>query len=595
MGTSDIGITTKLKERFIIEHSRLRWRTLALGVSLVLTLAGCSGGKEVEPFAEPPESIVQEPLPWWQEADWEGAKKISTGYPTNAGVGLDRFKDGRTRLRFHDPMLTATEGHDGRWEFTFLTEDGNSTVVASAGTLLLDGDHLEPLAMLTWTGKGDIHATVEEDETLTLYMKETPWEGELYGIRAKAVHETGITQTIETFCRVEGDVITLEESTLPDFSQDSAQFRYLQLDTGDERVILSLYRDGTFHLSRRGERTTADELLWGTWDDGNTAITLWPDPQCCGPDGEFRLDKTGGLRVYNGGGPGSLPFPEGTAFQKVGDLLDLPLFDAAVVSKVVDGDRPAIFLSREKDEELLDAFREMMEDAAQLKQPQWTEDPEDRPNLQFDLNLNGEDVTMVLCPCIVAGTEDKYLLVQKDSWMGRVTYTYYQTQQGDDYDRMVALFEEQYEKDPQVFTAAMAAQTRAQTAAISNLDWSDDFPLDANGIPVTYKAVLREQKATGYASLRGGQTWGAGSRTSQAKTGVYYCTAGTVAVRANEIPYGTKLYIRTPGGGFIYGYAVANDTGTGLVEGIIDVDLFYDTYEESVLNSVRWVDIYILE
>lgn len=266
-----------------------------------------------------------------------------------------------------------------------------------------------------------------------------------------------------------------------------------------------------------------------------------------------------------------------------------------MVSKVVEGDRPAIFLSREKDGELLDAFREMMEDAAQLKQPQWTEDPEDRPNLQFDLNLNGEDVTMVLCPCIVAGTEDKYLLVQKDSWMGRVTYTYYQTQQGDDYDRMVALFEEQYEKDPQVFTAAMAAQTRAQTAAISNLDWSDDFPLDANGIPVTYKAVLREQKATGYASLRGGQTWGAGSRTSQAKTGVYYCTAGTVAVRANEIPYGTKLYIRTPGGGFIYGYAVANDTGTGLVEGIIDVDLFYDTYEESVLNSVRWVDIYILE
>ena len=88
---------------------------------------------------------------------------------------------------------------------------------------------------------------------------------------------------------------------------------------------------------------------------------------------------------------------------------------------------------------------------------------------------------------------------------------------------------------------------------------------------------------------------GAGSRTSQAKTGVYYCTAGTVAVRANEIPYGTRMYIRTPGGGFIYGYAVANDTGTGLVEGVIDVDLFYDTYEESVLNSVRWVDIYILD
>ena len=216
---------------------------MALGVSLVLTLAGCSGGKEVEPFAEPPESIVQEPLPWWQEADWEGAKKISTGYPTNAGVGLDRFKDGRVRLLFHDPMLTKTEGHDGRWEFTFLTEDGDSAVVASSS----DAD-TPAVETLSWTGGVEIHSTVEEDETLTLYMKETPWEGELYGIRAKAVHETGITQTIETFCRVEGDVITLEESTLPDFSQDSAQFRYLQLDTGDERVDRKSTRLNSSHI-----------------------------------------------------------------------------------------------------------------------------------------------------------------------------------------------------------------------------------------------------------------------------------------------------------------------------------------------------------
>ena len=563
---------------------------MALCLSLTLALAGCSAGEKAQPFEEPSsEPVSQEgPLPWWQEDSWNGSHKIFTGYSPEMGLGVEWFQDGRTRLRFHDPMLTATEGHDGQWEFTFLTEDGDAATVASRAA--------GPVEDRVWEGAEEYaHSAVEEDETLTLYLKERPWEGELYGIRAKALHETGIAQTIEAFYRIDGDVITPEESTLPDFSQDSAQFRYLQLDTGETRVILSLYRDGTFRLSRRGESREADDILWGGWEDGNTAITLWPDSQCCGPDAEFRLDKTGGLRVYNGGGPGSLPFPEGTAFQKVGDLLDLPLFDAAVVSKVVEGDRPAIFLGREENAELLDAFREMMEDAAQLKYPQWTEDPEDRPNLQFDLNLNGEDVTMVLCPCVVANTEDKYLLVQKDSWMGRVTYTYYQTQQGDDYDRMVALFEEHYKEDPQVFTAAMAAQTRAQTAAISNLDWSDDFPLDENGIPQTYKAVLREQKATGYASLRGGQTWGAGSRTCQAKTGVYYCTAGTVAVRSNEIPYGTKMYIRTPGGGFIYGYAVANDTGTGLVEGIIDVDLFYDTYEQSVLNSVRWVDIYILE
>ena len=111
-----------------------------------------------------------------------------------------------------------------------------------------------------------------------------------------------------------------------------------------------------------------------------------------------------------------------------------------------------------------------------------------------------------------------------------------------------------------------------------------DYPLDENGTPINYKYVLHNQRATGY--WRAGRAWGASGE---------YCMAGTVAVRANEIPYGTKMYIRTPDGNFIYGYAVANDTGTGLMQGIIDVDLFYETYEESCLNSVRWVDIYILE
>lgn len=120
-------------------------------------------------------------------------------------------------------------------------------------------------------------------------------------------------------------------------------------------------------------------------------------------------------------------------------------------------------------------------------------------------------------------------------------------------------------------------------SAISSLDYSAQFPLK-DGIPVKYKKVLTHQRATGY--WRAGRPWGAsGGR----------CFAGTVAVRANEIPYGTKMYIRTPDGKFIYGYAVANDTGTALMDGIIDVDLFYDTYEESCLNGVRWVDIYILE
>ena len=60
------------------------------------------------------------------------------------------------------------------------------------------------------------------------------------------------------------------------------------------------------------------------------------------------------------------------------------------------------------------------------------------------------------------------------------------------------------------------------------------------------------------------------------------------------IPYGSKLYITSADGSFVYGYAIASDTGTGLIDGIIDVDLFYDTYQESLLNGLRTVNIYVL-
>lgn len=117
--------------------------------------------------------------------------------------------------------------------------------------------------------------------------------------------------------------------------------------------------------------------------------------------------------------------------------------------------------------------------------------------------------------------------------------------------------------------------------AISPLDFG---AVDANGVPVNYKKVLTNQIATGYSAGKG--AWGASGMD---------LFAGYVAVDPSEIPYGTKMYIATPNNDFIYGYCVAADTGTGLVAGIIDVDLFYESYLESCLNSRRMVNIYILE
>ena len=105
-----------------------------------------------------------------------------------------------------------------------------------------------------------------------------------------------------------------------------------------------------------------------------------------------------------------------------------------------------------------------------------------------------------------------------------------------------------------------------------------------NNAPTSYKSVITNAKATGYSV--GGNARGASGNS---------LSAGHVAVNPNLIPYGSKLYITSADGSFVYGYAIASDTGTGLIDGIIDVDLFYDTYQESLLNGLRTVNIYVLE
>ncbi len=117
---------------------------------------------------------------------------------------------------------------------------------------------------------------------------------------------------------------------------------------------------------------------------------------------------------------------------------------------------------------------------------------------------------------------------------------------------------------------------------VSDLDFG--VPLDENGIPLQYTRVLENQICTAY-SAPVPKNRGAGG---------YDLFYGYVAVRADEIPYGTKMYIASPDGSYIYGYAIAADTGVGLMQNIIDVDVFYETYLESVYHGRKYVNIYIL-
>lgn len=69
---------------------------------------------------------------------------------------------------------------------------------------------------------------------------------------------------------------------------------------------------------------------------------------------------------------------------------------------------------------------------------------------------------------------------------------------------------------------------------------------------------------------------------------------GGVAVNPNIIPYGSKLYIESTDGCFVYGYATAVDTGGALMDGSAIVDCFYNTYGECVNFGRRDVNVYVI-
>ena len=107
-------------------------------------------------------------------------------------------------------------------------------------------------------------------------------------------------------------------------------------------------------------------------------------------------------------------------------------------------------------------------------------------------------------------------------------------------------------------------------------------PDGTTNAPASYSKVLTG-KATGYYSKTGKGSSG---------LGLGY---GTVAVDPDVIPYGTKLYITSTDGKFVYGYAVATDTGIAVQKGQILVDLFYETYAESVINGAIQVNVYVVD
>ncbi len=104
-----------------------------------------------------------------------------------------------------------------------------------------------------------------------------------------------------------------------------------------------------------------------------------------------------------------------------------------------------------------------------------------------------------------------------------------------------------------------------------------------DGIPESYTRIV-SGKATAYSSPK------KDPKTASGRPAL----VGTVAVNPNVIPYGSELYIVSQDRKHVYGYAIAADTGLGMMQGTVAVDLFCSSYADSCKWGAHYVDIFII-
>ena len=127
-----------------------------------------------------------------------------------------------------------------------------------------------------------------------------------------------------------------------------------------------------------------------------------------------------------------------------------------------------------------------------------------------------------------------------------------------------------------------ATANNSSFKGVSTLTPTLNIEFDKNGVPLNYKSKM-VSRATAYTYTGHNCATGVAPQP------------GYIAVNPKVIPYGTKMYIRTADGSFIYGYAVAADTGGFVSNHPTGVDLFMSTRSACISFGVRNVEIYILE
>ncbi len=119
--------------------------------------------------------------------------------------------------------------------------------------------------------------------------------------------------------------------------------------------------------------------------------------------------------------------------------------------------------------------------------------------------------------------------------------------------------------------------------AQSRITGYDDIEMDEDGFPVNYTRVWEGAVCTAYSSSGGRGSSGLG----------LYC--GTAAVNPNVIPYGTRMFITSADGQYVYGFCIATDTGTAMMEGYVDIDLYFEDNAECYQFGKRGMNVYFFD
>jgi len=121
--------------------------------------------------------------------------------------------------------------------------------------------------------------------------------------------------------------------------------------------------------------------------------------------------------------------------------------------------------------------------------------------------------------------------------------------------------------------------TKRKPSAYAVVD-TDGTVTDQSGNVVNYS-----RKISGKCSAYTG-----GGTTSTGRAAAF----GLVAVDPKVIPYGSKLYICSPNGKTVYGYAIAADTGGFVYGGHVIADLYYDSEGQCRNFGIKNMNIYVL-